>query len=146
MDVEKSRVVVCSANYAWYYDVASNCDRPCQESEAKGDKGDGGYPRASNMPIKGFRLPSDCVIEARFSGDTARCFFGTMTGHIYVVSERITFYVSDAIRDRWFIELFRLHFPTTTSSSLPILGSLESVTLWQQIVVEDFLATGGVMD
>lgn len=92
MDVEKSRVVICSANHAWYYDGASNCDGPCRESEAKGGKGDGGYSQASDMPIRGFRLPSDCVIEARFSGDTARCFFGTMTGHIYVVSERITFY------------------------------------------------------
>lgn len=36
--------------------------------------------------IRGFRLPSSCVTEARFSEDGERCFFGTMTGEIHVVS------------------------------------------------------------
>ena len=35
--------------------------------------------------LLGFRLPSSCMTEARFSGDEERCFFGSMAGEVYVV-------------------------------------------------------------
>lgn len=95
MDIEKSRVVVCSANYAWYYDTASDCDRLTQDSEARGDEREGGryvYPGSSNTPIRGFRLPSSRVVEARFSGNATKCFFGTKAGQVYMVSEKSRFY------------------------------------------------------
>lgn len=80
MDVGPSRVVVCSANYAWYYRVQQNgsdCDGVGTESD------DASAPPAH---VQGFPLPSSSsVVEARLSGDEERCFFGTISGHIYVV-------------------------------------------------------------
>lgn len=113
MDVGPSRVVVSSADYAWYYDVPSDTNTdsalPQQHQhhqlvrdEAKHDSSGGGGDQAAdreneegaeNVPgsgrrtsLRGFHLPSPCVTEARFSGDEERCFFGTMSGHLYVVS------------------------------------------------------------
>lgn len=129
MDVAPSRVVVCSADYAWYYEVpeqnssittsqrrnrhqdqqgtqqehiqwvqlsAERCPRGYDGGSSQGssgeDKNDAGEEAttAAKAPppgsVRGFRLPSPFVTEARFSGDGERCFFGTISGQIYVVS------------------------------------------------------------
>lgn len=138
MDVAPSRVVVCSADTAWYYDVpqASGAPQHHQErrehlsqsqsqsqqrrihpsrdeassssginqSTAGGRQGQiediaGSVLESSSgaaavaaaavvspaSALRGFRLPSSCMTEARFSGDEERCFFGSMSGDVYVV-------------------------------------------------------------
>ena len=102
MDVGPSRVVVCSSDYAWYYRVHPGNRDPQQHRRLRherplggtalgtsdGEDGRGGEcGEASNPPVqlRGFPLPSSSVAEARLSGDEERCFFGTTSGHIYVV-------------------------------------------------------------
>lgn len=125
MDVGPSRVVVCSADTAWYYGIrqASGAlqhqqdpreDRSQSQSQQRrvhpsqdeagtavrreGTRGDtaeftleasleaGRGAAVSPASVRGIRLPSPCVTEARFSGDGERCFFGSMSGDVYVVS------------------------------------------------------------
>lgn len=112
MDVGPCRVVVCSADFAWYYNVrqGSNTSRQRRQqprdatsgSASSGSSGGGGQnggggaaesivesssgAAGSSRTLRGFQLPSSGVTEARFSGDGERCFFGTVSGHIFVVS------------------------------------------------------------
>ncbi|CAM9151082.1 unnamed protein product [Ectocarpus sp. 4 AP-2014] len=110
MDVGPCRVVVCSADFAWYYNVrqGSNTSRQRRQqprdatsgsasidsSGGDGQNGGGGAAESivgsssgaagSSRTLRGFQLPSSGVTEARFSGDGERCFFGTVSGHIFV--------------------------------------------------------------
>eukprot|EP00903_Cladosiphon_okamuranus_P008216 g7909.t1 len=124
MDVSPSRVVLCSADTAWYYHVPHASDTPQQDvrerrehqSESQShqrrvhpsrDKATSPGRREGRLDVAGFtgeapsnaavtaavspesalrgvRLPSSCVTEARFSGDEERCFFGSMSGEVYV--------------------------------------------------------------
>lgn len=103
MDVGPCRVVVCSADFAWYYNVrqGSNTSRqrpqePRDSTGGGGQKGGGVAPESivgsssgaarSSRTLRGFQLPSSRVTEARFSEDGERCFFGTVSGHIFIVS------------------------------------------------------------
>lgn len=126
MDVSGSRIVVCSADTAWYYDVpwASGARQDQRERrerqpqppppqrrihlsrddagsagssrEGRGDVAGSTLESSSEAPaaaavsadgaLRGFRLPSSCVTEARFSGDEERCFFGSTSGEVFVVS------------------------------------------------------------
>ncbi|CAM9362401.1 unnamed protein product [Ectocarpus fasciculatus] len=110
MDVGPCRVVVCSADFAWYYNVrqGSNPSRQWPQeprdstggrtsmngSGGGGQNGGGVAPESvvgsssgatrSSRTLRGFQLPSSRVTEARFSEDGERCFFGTVSGHIFI--------------------------------------------------------------
>lgn len=112
MDVGPCRVVVCSADFAWYYNVRQGSSMLRQRRQGPRDStggttsidssGGGGQndgvgaaesivesssgAAQSSRTLRGFQLPSSGVTEARFSGDGERCFFGTVSGHIFVVS------------------------------------------------------------
>lgn len=130
MDVSPSRVVLCSADTAWYYHVPHASDTPQQQHlherrqhqsesqsqqwriqpsrdeaitagiregrldfagstlEAPSEAAAAAVAAVSpDSTLRGVRLPSSCVTEARFSGDEERCFFGSMSGEVYVVSQ-----------------------------------------------------------
>eukprot|EP00752_Nemacystus_decipiens_P011974 g10614.t2 len=130
MDVSSSRVVVCSADTAWYIRVPRASDAlhqqhtherrecrsrsqsqqrrihpardddagtasgregngtDCAESTLESSSEEAAARAAADVPpecvVPGFRLPSSCVTEARFSEDEERCFFGSMSGEVYV--------------------------------------------------------------